>query len=278
MNLNEKYNSLKQILKELGKVVIAYSGGVDSTFLLKVAVDTLGTQNVLACISAGPSEPASLIDRAAKFAKDIGVELMVIESDELADANFTANKADRCFHCKSRLCKVLLDIAKERSFDNVVFGTNCDDLDDFRPGNRAMKVFGVRSPLAEAELTKQDIRRLSRQLNLPTADVPASPCLASRISYGLEITQRRLRQIEEAEDFLRSLGLVEFRVRHHGDIARIEAHPEDICRVTTEPARSAVVEKLKSLGFKYITIDLQGFRSGSMNEQLSDEEKKKHNK
>jgi uncharacterized protein len=273
MNLQQKYNSLQQVLKGLGKLVVAYSGGVDSTFLLKAAVDTLGAENVLACISTGVAEPSNQLKRAADYAKNIGAELQVIETGELDDPEFTANKADRCFHCKSHICKVLLDIAKERGFDHVAFGTNYDD--DFRPGNRAMKVFGIRSPLAEAELTKEDIRQLSRQMNLPTADLPSSPCLASRIAYGIEVTEQRLKQIDEAEEFLRQLGLVEFRVRHHDTVARIEVNPQDIDMVTKEPNRSKIIEKLKSLGFKFVTVDLQGFRSGSLNEPLSEEEKRK---
>lgn len=268
MVVEQKYRSLQRVLRELGNVVVAYSGGVDSTFLLKAAVDTLGAENVLACISIGPTEPGGQYERAAEFARSIGVELRTVEAGELADAKFTANKADRCFHCKSHLCKTLLDIAKERSFDHVVFGVNYDDLDDFRPGNRAMQVFGIRSPLAEAKLTKADIREFSREMNLPTADQPASPCLASRIAYGLEVTEHRLRQIDQAETFLRALGLIEFRVRHHDTVARIEVHPKDIQKITTEPFRSKIIKELKSLGFKYVTIDLQGFRSGAMNEAL----------
>jgi pyridinium-3,5-biscarboxylic acid mononucleotide sulfurtransferase len=164
-------------------------------------------------------------------------------------------------------------VASRRGFRQVVFGTNFDDLDDFRPGNRAMKVFGIRSPLAEAQLSKDDIRRLSRQMGLPTADQPASPCLASRIPYGLEVTEQRLKQIDEAEAFLRELGFVEFRVRHHDTMARIEVNPRDIEKITAEPVRSRVVEKLKSLGFKFVALDLQGFRSGSLNESLSEQEK-----
>jgi len=275
VNLREKFNSLQKILKKLNKVVIAYSGGVDSSFLLKAAVDTLGAENVLACINAGPAEPAGQLQRAKEFAQSIGVKLKTIETDELSDPNFTANKADRCFHCKSRICRILVDIAKEQGFDNVVFGTNLDDLDDFRPGNRAMKVFGVRSPLAEAKLTKNDIRQLSRRMKLATADLPSSPCLASRIAYGLEVTEQRLRQVDEVEEFLRSLGLVEFRVRHHDIIARIEVDPKDIEKVTAEPTRSKIAEKLKSLGFRFVTVDLQGYRSGSLNELLSEDEKRK---
>ncbi len=275
MKLQDKYNSLKQSIKRLGKVVVAYSGGVDSTFLLRAAVDTLGAENVLACIAAGPVLPQSQYDRAVESAKDIGVEIKTVEQTELNDASYSANKADRCFHCKSHLYVILNDIAKGKGFDHVICGSNFDDKDDYRPGNRAAEVYGVRSPLMEAKLTKEDIRKLSRELNLPTADVPASPCLASRISYGLEITEERLGQIEDAEEFLRSLGLVEFRVRHHDSIARIEVQMEAIAKITTGPIRSAIVEKLKLLGFKYVTVDLQGFRSGSLNESLSEEEKQK---
>lgn len=274
--LEDKCKKLKKSLAELGKVLVAYSGGVDSTFLLKVAVDTLGADNVLACISAGVVEPKRVLRRAKKIAKDFKVGLEIIDTDELADANFVANKADRCFHCKSHLCQLLLDVANQNGFKHVVFGTNRDDLDDFRPGNRAMEIFGIHSPLAEAGLTKQDIRELSRQMGLETADVPSSPCLASRIAYGLEINEQRLSQIEQAEDFLRKLGLIEFRVRHHDTIARIEVNPQDIEKISTEPNRSRIVEKLKSLGFKYITIDLQGFRSGSLNEVLTEQEKWKN--
>ena len=273
-DLQRKYDALKKILKDLGSVVVAYSGGVDSTLLLKVAIDTLGAQNVLACISAGVVEPKNVLKRAKKIAKDFGVRLQTIDADELKDPNFVANKADRCFHCKSHLCQELLSVAAKNGLKQVIFGTNLDDLDDFRPGNRAMKLFGIRSPLAEAKLTKNDVRALSRKLRLETADVPSSPCLASRLAYGLQISEKRLTQIEKAEDFLRTLSLVEFRVRHHDVIARIEVHQEDFKKITAEPNCSRIIKKLKSLGFKYVTIDLQGFRSGSLNETLSENDKR----
>ncbi|MHC4168969.1 MAG: ATP-dependent sacrificial sulfur transferase LarE [Planctomycetota bacterium] len=274
--LEQKYGKLQDILRGLGRVVVAYSGGVDSTYLLKAAVETLGPENVLACIGVSASLARSQYDQAIKSAKIIGAIVMETQVDEVEDDNYAANKADRCFHCKSHLYGMLVEIAKDKGYDCVVCGSNFDDKDDFRPGNRAARVFGVHCPLMDAELSKPEIRQLSKQVDLPTAEMPASPCLASRVIYGLEVTEQRLKQIEDAEDFLRSLGLVEFRVRHHDTVARIEVNPQDIEMVTAEPTRSQIVAKLKSLGFKFVTVDLQGFRSGALNESLSDEEKQKN--
>jgi uncharacterized protein len=273
MTIDEKYDLLRQIIGKLGRIVAAYSGGVDSTFLLKVSVDVLGSENVLACIAAGPSLPKSQYTKAIEMAKSMQVDVKTIEPNELADTAYSANKADRCFHCKSHLFKILNGIAKEKGCDCVVCGSNLDDYDDYRPGNKAVKIFNVRCPLAEAQLTKKDIRQLSRKLNLPTADIPASPCLASRISYGQEITGRKLNQVEQAEEFLKGLGFVEFRLRHHGQLARIEVHKEDIAKVVA--LRQNIAAKLKSLGFKFVSVDLEGFRSGSLNEVLSQEDKQK---
>jgi len=275
VNLKDKYNSLREILKELDRVIVAYSGGVDSTLLLKVAAETLGAEKVLACIAEGPALPQSQYLKAVETAENMGVEVRTVKPNELADVAYSTNKADRCFHCKSHLYAILAGIAREQNFNCVICGCNFDDKDDFRPGNRAAEVFGVRCPLMEAQLTKEDIRQLSRQLGLPTADIPASPCLASRISYGLEITEQRLKQVEEAEDFLRTFGLVEFRVRHHDCLARIEVHPKDFDKISAEPNRSRIVKKLKAIGFKYVTVDLQGFRSGALNESLTEDEKRK---
>jgi len=276
MNLQQKYDKLKTALGSTGRLLIAYSGGVDSTFLLKVAVDTLGKDKVAACIAQGPSLPQSQYDRAVEMANKMSAELITIETDEMNDTEYLANKADRCYHCKSNLFEQLVGLAKEKGFDTVACGHNLDDTKDYRPGNAAAVDFGIRAPLIEAGLTKQDIRQLSKELNLPTAQLPASPCLASRIAYGLEITEKNLSQVEEAEEFLRSLGLVEFRVRHHGDIARIEVRPEDMPKIMREDTRRKVVERLRELGFKFVSLDLAGFRSGSLNETLSQAEKSRY--
>ena len=170
----------------------------------------------------------------------------------------------------------LAGIAKENGFDTIACGHNFDDTKDYRPGNMAAADFGISAPLIEAELTKQDIRQLSKELNLPTAQIPASPCLASRIAYGLEITEKNLKQVEDAEEFLKSLGLVEFRVRHHGEVARIEVHQEDMPKIIAPEVREKIIEKLKQLGFKFVALDLAGFRSGSLNETLSQAEKSRY--
>jgi pyridinium-3,5-biscarboxylic acid mononucleotide sulfurtransferase len=273
LNLQDKYNRLRSILQDLKRVVIAFSGGVDSTFLLRAAVDTLGPDQVLACISVGPFEPKHLIEQARILAGGFSVRLIEIAGDECDDAALTANPPDRCYLCKSRLFERMWEIARAEGFEQVLCGSNADDLNDFRPGHRAIEQFGVRCPLVEAGLSKPEIRELSRGFGLPTADQPASPCLASRIPYGLEITPQRLEQIEKAEDFLRQRGFVEFRVRHHGEIARIEVPAKDLARMTAEPFRGQIVAKFKGLGFAYVCLDLQGFRSGAMNEILSDQQK-----
>ena len=273
VGVDEKYNSLKEILGSFDRVVVACSGGVDSTLLAKAALDTLGKDNVLACIFTGPTQPESQTKRAVKLADELGLRLEQIKTSELESSDFCSNKADRCFHCKSHLYRFLGELAKERNIEHILCGSNLDDEDDYRPGNRAQKLFDVRAPLAEAGLTKNDIREISRELGLSTAEMPASPCLASRIPYGQPITEENLKQVEEAEDFLKELGFVEFRVRHHGNLARIEVKQDEIERISVEPMREKVVNKLKSLGFNYVTIDMEGFRSGSLNEALSEEEK-----
>ena len=209
------------------------------------------------------------------MAKVIGADIKEVIVHELDDKSYSQNKADRCFHCKSHLYGLLCEIAKQQQNEHVLCGSNFDDMDDFRPGNRAAKVFGVKAPLMEAELTKPEIRELSKKLGLKTHEMPASPCLASRISYGLNITEEKLDQVDQAEDFIKSLGFSELRVRHHGDIARIETKPQDIQKIVDADIREKIITHFKSLGFKFITLDLQGFRSGAMNEVLSETEKEK---
>lgn len=272
-NTANKYDSLKTRLTEYGKVAVAFSGGVDSTFLLKTAVDTLGVNNVLACIGISPSLAQHQLTQARRMAQLMNIELIEVPLEELDDPKYQANKADRCFHCKSYQFRTIAEYANEQAIENTLCGTNFDDKDDYRPGNIAVKALGIKTPLMDAQLTKTDIRELSKELGLPTADLPASPCLASRIAYGESITKEKLNQVEKAEDVLRSLGFVEFRVRHHGTIARVEVPSADIERITSASIRQKVVDRLKELGFQYISLDLQGFRSGSLNETLSEDEK-----
>lgn len=270
MTSQDKYRQLQSALQAMGKVAVAFSGGVDSAFLLKAAAETLGTANVLACIGISASLSQHQLTQARLVAKLVGAELVEIPLDELHDPNYAANKADRCFHCKTCQFRTIQDYARTRGFTHTLCGTNFDDKSDYRPGNRAVEALGIAAPLLDAALTKAEIRDLSRQFDLPTADVPASPCLASRIAYGETITEEKLAQVEKAEDVLRSFGFVEFRVRHHGPVARIELKPADFARLMAEPIRTRVVADLKTLGFKFIALDLQGFRSGALNEVLTE--------
>ncbi len=274
MELTEKYQKLQDILKRLEKVIVAYSGGVDSTFLLKAALEALDPENVLAVIGVSPSLARSQYRQAVEAAELIGAHVVEVNVEELDDENYAANRSDRCFHCKSHLYTTLQRVGEKRGFKQIICGSNRDDQEDYRPGQRAALDMGVHSPLMDAGLTKADIRQLSRERDLPTADVPASPCLASRVSYGLEVTRERLQQIEAAEDFLRSLGLKEFRVRHHDQIARIEVTPSELSQLIQNDTRLAIITKLKSLGFTYVTLDLQGFRSGALNEMITAKVKK----
>jgi uncharacterized protein len=271
--IQQKYETLKKLIRDYGTAAVAFSGGVDSTFLLKVSVDTIGKDNVLACIGISASLAQHQLAQAREMAKLIGVKLVEIPLDELNDPNYQVNKADRCFHCKSCQFRTIQEYAVERGFENTLCGSNYDDKDDYRPGNIAVKSLCIGTPLMDAELTKADIRALSKALGLPTADVPASPCLASRVAYGETITEKKLNQVEQAEDILRSLGFVELRVRHHGYLARIEVPTADIEKITSKAFREEIVKSIKALGFQYISLDLQGFRSGSLNETLSEDEK-----
>jgi uncharacterized protein len=271
MNLQDKYNELKNILKEMGSVLLAYSGGVDSTLLLKVAKDTLG-DNILAVIATSPTYPAEEMDQAVEIAKRERVKYLVIETSEFDDERFVSNPKDRCYFCKKELFAKLKEIAKKEKLDRVIDGSNVDDRSDFRPGSKAKEELGVRSPLAEAGFTKNDIRELSKELGLPTWDKPSCACLASRIPYGTRITEDLVTRIDEAEKFVRGLGFKEVRVRHHGNIARIELGADEIPMMIGDGAMEKVSKKLESLGYLYVTVDLKGFRTGSMNEVLEEME------
>ncbi|MHC5083312.1 MAG: ATP-dependent sacrificial sulfur transferase LarE [Planctomycetota bacterium] len=273
MGYQDKYNRLQALLKNNRKVAVAFSGGVDSTFLLKAAVDTLGPENVIACIGISASLAQHQLAQAKEMAQLISAELIEIPLDELDDPNYQVNKADRCFHCKSCQFRTIQQYAKTRGIETTLCGTNYDDKDDYRPGNRAVIALGIGTPLMDAELTKPDIRTLSKEMGLPTAEMPASPCLASRVAYGQTITEEKLNQVEQAEDVLREMGFVEFRVRHHGNVARIEVPTAEIEKLVSKPFRTHILDKLKAIGFQYIALDLQGFRSGSLNESLTEDEK-----
>lgn len=266
--LQFRFKRLCDNLRSLGKVTVAYSGGVDSVFLLKAAADTLGPPNVLAVIGNSASLSTREFAEAKRLCTEIGVQLIVVEPGEFDDSRFVANPTNRCFYCKDALYKCILQTAKAHGIAAVVCGTNADDLSDFRPGHKAADQHGIHSPCADAGLTKADIRALSAELGLPTADKPAAPCLASRVQYGETITPQKMRMIEEAEAVLHGLGYRECRVRHHGNIARIEVPAEHIEALAAETVRNQIDAMLREIGYQYVTLDLRGFRSGSMNEVI----------
>jgi len=264
--LEEKLESLKEILKSLGNVLIAYSGGVDSTFLAKVAFDVLG-KNTLAVTISSEIHPRWESEEAEELAREIGIRHENVVADALSIPGISDNPPNRCYYCKSDILSKLKEIARERGLEHVIEGTNFDDLSDHRPGMRAVAEQGVRSPLKEAKLTKADIRALSKRLGLPTWNKPSLACLASRFPYGIRITSENLTAVDEAETFLRELGFHQLRVRHHDDIARIEVTEDDMEKLFQN--REQIVERLKKLGYRYVTVDLQGYRTGSMNEVLA---------
>ena len=266
--LLQKRSDLVNILEQMRSVIVAYSGGVDSAFLAAVANETLG-RKALSVTAVSPSLAPSELEEATDLANRIGLNFMTIETNEIERPDYQANNPDRCFFCKDELYTHLVRFAEEESFDSIVNGTNVDDLGDYRPGIEAAKQYGVRSPLVEAELTKDDIRALSRDMDLPTWDKPAQACLSSRIPYGTTVTVEALTKIAKAEQFLRSKGFKQLRVRHHETIARIEIEPSDFSAITSEPLRSEINQEFKNIGYSYITLDLDGFRSGSLNEILS---------
>ncbi|AST58646.1 potassium ABC transporter atpase [Thermoanaerobacterium thermosaccharolyticum] len=269
MRLEEKYENLKKYIKELGSAVIAFSGGVDSTFLAKVCKDVL-KDSCLAVTATSSTYPEREFKEALELAKEIGIRHKIIKSEELEIEGFSKNPIDRCYYCKSELFSKLKKVADDEGIEYVLDGTNADDTGDFRPGRRAAKELGVKSPLLECGFTKDDIREMSKRLGLPTWNKPAYACLSSRFPYGQEITSEKLSMVEKSEEYLLNLGFVGFRVRHHGDIARIELNPDQINMMLDENIRKKVVSKLKEIGFKYVSLDLEGYRTGSMNEAISE--------
>jgi uncharacterized protein len=265
MRLDEKLSELKRIFRELESVVVAYSGGVDSTLALRVAHEILG-ERAIAATAVSASLPEYERAEAEQIAQQIGARHLLIDSYETEDDRYLANAPNRCYFCKTEVYDLLLDLAQKEGFRYVVDGTNADDRHDHRPGRQAAREHGVRSPLQEAGLTKADIRRLALHYNLPNWDKPAAACLSSRIPYGNLITLEALSQVEQAELALRKMGFRQLRVRHHDQVARIEVEDNNFDQVLAQ--RNEILAALKGLGYTYVTLDLAGFRSGSMNEAI----------
>lgn len=272
--LHEKQSSLIAYLKSLGKTAIAFSGGVDSTFLLKTAYDAMG-DDVLAIIGKTVSVPNREYLEAVSFCRSLGVQHTVIGVDQMSIEGFADNPPERCYLCKKALFTAFLKGAASRGFGCVAEGSNMDDLGDYRPGLKALSELGIRSPLREAGLTKADIRALSRELDLPTWNKPSFACLATRIPCGEEITEEKLHMVEEAEECLFDLGFTQVRVRHHGEIARIEVVKEEMTKLLESDVAMIVTGRLREIGFRYITVDLDGYRTGSTNPKGTIEEENK---
>ena len=262
---NEKYSELIKYLKDLGKVVIAFSGGVDSTFLLKVAKEALG-DNVKAVTILSPYIPKWEIAEAKELVKEFGVQHEIIEAPILDSIKF--NPEDRCYLCKTAVFSMILTIAKKQGYNCVIDGTNFDDISDYRPGLKALKELEVKSPLLECKITKAEIRAFSKELGLNTWDKPAYACLLTRIPYGDELSVEAFEKIENAEKYMMSLGFRAVRVRCHGDLARVEVNREDRSKLFDEVLLDAISKNIKEYGFKYVTLDLQGYRVGSFNETI----------
>ena len=265
--LRRKQARLHEILSGMDSILVAYSGGVDSAYLAWAA--SAARRDRVLCVTAdSPSYPRRHRDLAVRIADEFGLRHEFVATAEMERAEYRANPANRCYYCKHELFTHLSAIARDRGFSVVVDGNNADDRGDYRPGRQAAREFGVRSPLDEAELTKTEIRELSREVGLPTADEPASACLSSRIPYQSEVTETKLRMIEQAEEALRRLGFRVCRVRHHDVLARLEIGREEMARALEPEINAAIVRELKAAGYKYVSLDLQGYRTGSLNDVL----------
>lgn len=268
--LEKKTAALRAALQQLGPTLIAYSGGVDSAFLAFSARQVLG-RDMLAVIADSPSLARTQLEDALSFAREQDIPLEVITTGELDNPEYRKNDASRCFHCKDELFTVMEAFRAERGFETIAYGVNVDDQGEFRPGQRAAREHHVAAPLLEAGLTKDDIRQLARAAGLRVWDKPASACLSSRIEYGRPVTREALSMVERGEDALRELGFRQFRVRHHGEIVRIEIAPEELARALDLTMAAELTRIFKALGFRFVTLDLEGFRSGSMNALLTPE-------
>lgn len=268
MKIREKLNKLKKDIKNMEKVAVAFSGGVDSTFLLKVAHDVLGN-NTVAITAKSLTFPEREYKETIKFTKEHGIKHITVVSNELEIKEVYNNTIERCYFCKHAIFSKMLQTAKEENIKFLLEGSNLDDLSDYRPGLRAIEQLKILSPLKMMELKKEDIRELSREMNLPTWDKPSFACLASRFPYGYKITAGKLKMVDEAEEYLLSVGFKQVRVRHHGDIARIEVASNERLKLLNENIMKNISDEFDKIGFLYTTIDLKGYRTGSMNENLN---------